>query len=171
MMQKQTLKLQRFKLSTFLNNFLCSHHITDELVSLNAQLKQITLQRRQSLNNYLDLKGDIFAEVEPVIKSALDGYNVCIFAYGQTGSGKTYTMEGKPTSTDLGVIPRGIQAIFDRASENNRRNSKLTQVLRDSLGKPTKFCQALQTTWVGALLGLGTMSLGLEQDFFQSLTL
>ncbi|CAL4950631.1 unnamed protein product [Urochloa decumbens] len=150
--------------------------IQDELVSLNAQLKQITLQRRQSLNNYLDLKGnirvfcrvrpfhheesyqsrtlftldesnvflkvaetkikqykfdkvfnqcstqgDVFAEVEPVIKSALDGYNVCIFAYGQTGSGKTYTMEGKPTATDLGVIPRGIQALFDRASESNKR--------------------------------------------------
>lgn len=39
------------------------------------------------------------------------------------------------------------------------------------IGKPTKFFQALQTAWVGALLGLGTMSLGLEQDFFQSLTL
>ncbi|CAO2198421.1 unnamed protein product [Urochloa humidicola] len=150
--------------------------IQDELVSLNAHLKQITLQRRESLNNYLDLKGnirvfcrvrpfhheesyqsrtlftldesnvflkvaetkikqykfdkvfnqcstqgDVFAEVEPVIKSALDGYNVCIFAYGQTGSGKTYTMEGKPTATELGVIPRGIQALFDRVSESNRR--------------------------------------------------
>ncbi|KAL6626474.1 hypothetical protein ACP70R_030200 [Stipagrostis hirtigluma subsp. patula] len=148
--------------------------LQDELVSLNTQLKQITLQRRQSLNNYLDLKGnirvfcrvrpfhheesyrsrtlfsldesnvylkvaetkikqykfdkvfnqsstqgDVFAEVEPVIKSALDGYNVCIFAYGQTGSGKTYTMEGKPT--DLGVIPRGIQALFDRATDSNTR--------------------------------------------------
>ncbi|XP_062190733.1 kinesin-like protein KIN-14B [Phragmites australis] len=148
--------------------------IQDELVLLHAQLKQITLQRRQSLNHYLDLKGnirvfcrvrpfqheesdqfrtlftldesnvflkvaetkikqykfdkvfkqcstqgDVFSEVEPVIKSALDGYNVCIFAYGQTGSGKTYTMEGKPT--DLGIIPRGIQALFGRASENNSR--------------------------------------------------
>ncbi|XP_066311705.1 kinesin-like protein KIN-14B isoform X2 [Miscanthus floridulus] len=148
--------------------------IQEELVLLNAKLKQITLQKRQSLNNYLDLKGnirvfcrvrpfhheedyqsrtlftldennvflkvaetkikqykfdkvfnqcstqgDVFAEVEPVIKSALDGYNVCIFAYGQTGSGKTYTMEGKPT--DLGVIPRAIQALFDRTSESNRR--------------------------------------------------
>ena len=33
-------------------------------------------------------------EVEALVTSVLDGYNVCIFAYGQTGSGKTYTMEG-----------------------------------------------------------------------------
>lgn len=35
---------------------------------------------------------DVFAEVEPIIRSALDGHNVCILAYGQTGTGKTYTM-------------------------------------------------------------------------------
>ncbi|KAK7314894.1 hypothetical protein VNO77_33424 [Canavalia gladiata] len=29
---------------------------------------------------------------QPLVRSVLDGYNVCIFAYGQTGSGKTYTM-------------------------------------------------------------------------------
>jgi kinesin family protein C2/C3 len=31
-------------------------------------------------------------DTQPLIRSVLDGYNVCIFAYGQTGSGKTFTM-------------------------------------------------------------------------------
>jgi hypothetical protein len=34
----------------------------------------------------------IYADTQPLIRSVLDGYNVCVFAYGQTGSGKTYTM-------------------------------------------------------------------------------
>lgn len=36
--------------------------------------------------------GEVFADTQPLIRSVLDGYNVCIFAYGQTGSGKTFTM-------------------------------------------------------------------------------
>ena len=37
----------------------------------------------------------VFSHVQPVLRSAMDGYNVCIFAYGQSGSGKTHTMEGE----------------------------------------------------------------------------
>lgn len=58
---------------------------------------------------------EIFELVSPLIQSALDGYNICIFAYGQTGSGKTYTMDG--ISTNLGVIPRTVDLLFDSIRE------------------------------------------------------
>lgn len=41
---------------------------------------------------FLHYAEQVFADTQPLIRSVLDGYNVCIFAYGQTGSGKTYTM-------------------------------------------------------------------------------
>ncbi|XP_073814043.1 non-claret disjunctional [Musca autumnalis] len=60
----------------------------------------------------------IFEMVSPLIQSALDGYNICIFAYGQTGSGKTYTMDG--VTSNPGVIPRTVDLLFD--SIKNYRN-------------------------------------------------
>lgn len=30
------------------------------------------------------------AMVKPLVNTAFEGYNVCMFAYGQTGSGKSY---------------------------------------------------------------------------------
>ncbi|XP_021816400.1 kinesin-like protein KIN-14A [Prunus avium] len=37
-------------------------------------------------------QAELFCDVQPLVQSALDGYNVSIFAYGQTNSGKTHTM-------------------------------------------------------------------------------
>ncbi|XP_062172990.1 kinesin-like protein KIN-14T isoform X2 [Alnus glutinosa] len=147
--------------------------IKDELAALTANISQLNIQRRQVLNDFLDLKGNIrvhcrirpitveesfghfrpvvafdssnvllrlsdnksksysfdkvfqpgssqdevFSEVEPVIKSALDGYNACIFAYGQTGTGKTFTMEGTPDFP--GVVPRAIEALFKQVVDSN----------------------------------------------------
>ncbi|KAH7315681.1 hypothetical protein KP509_21G061100 [Ceratopteris richardii] len=57
----------------------------------------------------------VFLDTQPLIRSVLDGYNVCIFAYGQTGSGKTYTMSG-PNSTsqdDWGVNYRALNDLFE----------------------------------------------------------
>ncbi|XP_021263680.1 kinesin-like protein KIFC3 isoform X2 [Numida meleagris] len=53
---------------------------------------------------------EVFQEVQALVTSCIDGYNVCIFAYGQTGAGKTYTMEG--TSTNPGINQRALQLLF-----------------------------------------------------------
>ncbi|KAK8705890.1 hypothetical protein V6N13_049476 [Hibiscus sabdariffa] len=56
----------------------------------------------------------VYTNIEPLIRSVLDGYNVCIFAYGQTGSGKTYTMSGYDLNTKetWGVNFRAICDLF-----------------------------------------------------------
>ncbi|WOG86841.1 hypothetical protein DCAR_0206060 [Daucus carota subsp. sativus] len=56
----------------------------------------------------------VFSDMQPLIRSVLDGYNVCIFAYGQTGAGKTYTMSGpnNPTDETLGVNYRALSDLF-----------------------------------------------------------
>ncbi|KAF0906815.1 hypothetical protein E2562_013215 [Oryza meyeriana var. granulata] len=59
-------------------------------------------------------QAEVFSDIQPLIRSVLDGFNVCIFAYGQTGSGKTYTMSGPGTSReDWGVNYRALNDLFD----------------------------------------------------------
>ncbi|MCO5600395.1 hypothetical protein L7F22_054507 [Adiantum nelumboides] len=57
---------------------------------------------------------EVFLDTRPLIRSVLDGFNVCIFAYGQTGSGKTHTMTGpnNPSPTDWGVNFRALNDLF-----------------------------------------------------------
>ncbi|KAG0613123.1 hypothetical protein M758_6G078800 [Ceratodon purpureus] len=57
---------------------------------------------------------EVFLDTQPLIRSVLDGFNVCIFAYGQTGSGKTYTMSGpnNMTPADWGVNYRALHDLF-----------------------------------------------------------
>ncbi|XP_008804600.2 kinesin-like protein KIN-14C [Phoenix dactylifera] len=68
-------------------------------------------------------QAEVFLDIQPLIRSVLDGYNVCIFAYGQTGSGKTYTMTG-PNSVSKeywGVNYRALNDLFDIS--RNRRST------------------------------------------------
>lgn len=58
---------------------------------------------------------EVFHEVQSLVTSCIDGFNVCIFAYGQTGSGKTYTMEGIPE--DPGINQRALRLLFSEVSE------------------------------------------------------
>ncbi|KAK4567720.1 hypothetical protein RGQ29_003466 [Quercus rubra] len=58
---------------------------------------------------------EVFSDIQPLIRSVLDGFNVCIFAYGQTGSGKTFTMTGPngATKENWGVNYRALNDLFD----------------------------------------------------------
>ncbi|XP_010506786.1 PREDICTED: kinesin-like protein KIN-14G [Camelina sativa] len=57
---------------------------------------------------------EVFSDMQPLVRSVLDGYNVCIFAYGQTGSGKTFTMSGPRDLTEKsqGVNYRALGDLF-----------------------------------------------------------
>ncbi|KAM9367927.1 kinesin-like protein KIF27 [Phaethornis superciliosus] len=60
--------------------------------------------------------------IKPLLVSLVEGYNATVFAYGQTGSGKTYTIGGGHIASvaedEKGIIPRAIQELFQRISEN-----------------------------------------------------
>ncbi|XP_071588192.1 kinesin-like protein KIF27 isoform X7 [Heliangelus exortis] len=60
--------------------------------------------------------------IKPLLVSLVEGYNATVFAYGQTGSGKTYTIGGGHVASvaedEKGIIPRAIQELFQRISEN-----------------------------------------------------
>ncbi|KAM0899157.1 hypothetical protein ACQ4PT_021459 [Festuca glaucescens] len=62
---------------------------------------------------------EVFLDTQPLIRSVLDGYNVCIFAYGQTGSGKTFTMSGPKNITEQtqGVNYRALGDLFTLADK------------------------------------------------------
>ncbi|KAF9592793.1 hypothetical protein IFM89_017363 [Coptis chinensis] len=57
---------------------------------------------------------EVYKETQPLIRSVMDGYNVCIFAYGQTGSGKTHTMCGPSgeSSKDMGINYLALNDLF-----------------------------------------------------------
>ncbi|KAG6501514.1 hypothetical protein ZIOFF_041395 [Zingiber officinale] len=71
---------------------------------------------------------EVFLDTQPLIRSVLDGYNVCILAYGQTGSGKTYTMSGPNGASDeeWGVNCRALNDLFQIS--RNRRDTYMYEV-------------------------------------------
>lgn len=72
---------------------------------------------------------DVYAEVEPLVESFLEGMNCTILAYGQTSSGKSYTMGTDRMSEEddemgeerVGVTGRAVSDIFRRMEDAERR--------------------------------------------------
>ncbi|XP_031263402.1 kinesin-like protein KIN-14A, partial [Pistacia vera] len=67
-------------------------------------------------------QAELFSDVQPLVQSALDGFNVSIFAYGQTHSGKTHTMEG--SSHDRGLYARCFEELFDLSNSDSTSTSR-----------------------------------------------
>ncbi|TKY69947.1 Kinesin protein KCA1 [Spatholobus suberectus] len=67
-------------------------------------------------------QAELFSDVQPMVQSALDGYNISLFAYGQTHSGKTHTMEG--SSYDRGLYARCFEELFDLANSDPTATSQ-----------------------------------------------
>ncbi|KAF9688131.1 hypothetical protein SADUNF_Sadunf02G0165300 [Salix dunnii] len=92
-------------------------HIEDGNITINTASKHGKGCKSFSFNKIfgpLATQAEVFSDMQPLIRSVLDGYNVCIFAYGQTGSGKTYTMTGPKDLTDKnqGVNYRALGDLF-----------------------------------------------------------
>ncbi|XP_078443178.1 kinesin-like protein KIN-14A isoform X2 [Wolffia australiana] len=60
---------------------------------------------------------EVYKDTQPLIRSVMDGFNVCIFAYGQTGSGKTHTMFGGTDGS--GVIHCALHDLYQISSSRS----------------------------------------------------
>ncbi|KAJ0014288.1 hypothetical protein Pint_19739 [Pistacia integerrima] len=98
-------------------------NIEEGNISITTQLKYGKEGRKTfSFNKVFSpaaTQAEVFSDTQALIRSVLDGYNVCIFAYGQTGSGKTYTMTGPKELTEegLGVNFRALSDLFILADQ------------------------------------------------------
>lgn len=75
--------------------------------------------------NFADQVAVFAGTAQPLIDTAFEGYNACLFAYGQTGSGKSYSMmgieglddaalDGNAPHAEAGIIPRFCHELFRR---------------------------------------------------------
>ncbi|XP_020867435.1 kinesin-like protein KIN-14O isoform X2 [Arabidopsis lyrata subsp. lyrata] len=103
-------------------------HIGDhgELVVLNPTKPGKDGLRKFKFNKVYSpasTQAEVFSDIKPLVRSVLDGYNVCIFAYGQTGSGKTYTMTGPDGASEeeWGVNYRALNDLF-KISQTRKSN-------------------------------------------------
>ncbi|KAK3037010.1 hypothetical protein RJ639_031584 [Escallonia herrerae] len=100
------------------SNFMSTvDYVEEGIITINTPSKYGKGQRSFNFNKVFGpsaSQGEVFSDTRPLIRSVLDGYNVCIFAYGQTGSGKTYTMTGPKdlTENSKGVNYRALSDLF-----------------------------------------------------------
>ncbi|XP_020231761.1 kinesin-like protein KIN-14I [Cajanus cajan] len=104
------------------NHLSAVESIDDGVITVNVPSKNGKGRRSFNFNKVFGpsaTQAEVFLDMQPLIRSVLDGYNVCIFAYGQTGSGKTHTMTGPKEITEKsqGVNYRALGDLFHIADQ------------------------------------------------------
>lgn len=105
------------------NNYLSTvDHIEEGVITINTLAKNGKVRKSFNFNKVFGpsaTQEEVFSDTQPLVRSVLDGYNVCIFAYGQTGSGKTFTMSGPNDLTEKsqGVNYRALSDLFILAEQ------------------------------------------------------
>ncbi|KAG5222606.1 kinesin nuclear fusion protein [Salix suchowensis] len=102
-------------------NIAFPDHLDHKEIVVASSSESATGQERKEVFEPESTQAEVFEEISLLAQSCTDGYNVCVFAYGQTGSGKSFTMEGGPTATSSGMIPRAVEQVFRVAEELKRK--------------------------------------------------
>ncbi|CAN6542101.1 unnamed protein product [Malus baccata var. baccata] len=125
-----------------------------------ARISPLINEKRRLFNDLLTAKGthllvygphvgqaELFHDDQPLVQSALGGYNVSIFAYGQTNSGKTHTMIRDLLSESGDALPKirmgspeSFVELVQEKVDNPLDFSKVLKAAFQSRGnKPSKF--------------------------------
>jgi kinesin family protein C1 len=106
------------------NTLVINHPVQKSNTGKAKEIQNKETFRFDRVFNIDDSQEVIYEEISQLVRSALDGYKVCIFAYGQTGSGKTFTMQGDRERP--GIIPRSVTQIFEEKKELEKSGWKIT---------------------------------------------
>ncbi|KAL8531036.1 hypothetical protein ACS0TY_007883 [Phlomoides rotata] len=106
-------------------------HIEEGVITINTLAKNGKGRKSFNFNKVFGptaTQEEVFSDTQQLVRSVLDGFNVCIFAYGQTGSGKTFTMSGPKDLTEKsqGVNYRALSDLFLLAEQ--RKNTFFYEV-------------------------------------------
>lgn len=76
--------------------------------------------------------GHIYQEIMPLVHSACQGRQCCIFAYGQTNAGKSYTMSGNDKQVK-GVYQLAAGTIFEQKSPKAMVKMSMVEIYNEDI--------------------------------------